>query len=613
MSEVRENKPGSESADTAGRGHAGNAPRFRPTTVLGAAGLVLLCLVVYLPGVFTLPPIDRDEARFAQASRQMLESGDWVVPTVQDRPRLSKPPMIYWLQAGSASAFTLGRADRDAVWMYRVPSLLAAIAAVLIIWRLGSSMFDARTGRLGAALFAVCPIVAWEARQSRADMVLVAFTTLAMWSLWEVFGKADLPSRHDAAAPRAGRPHSWRWVLVFWLSLAAGVMTKGPITPMVAFLTIAVLGAFTGRWRWIIRLHPWFGLPLVAVVVAPWVYAVAQRVGWDTYLNTIRDEVLGRSLAPKEGHWGPPGYHAVLLPVLFWPGSLLVGLAVGMAFRQAFEWRGAERGSAFLSRLADAVRGRWAARTAAAPYLFCLAWALPSWLVFELVSTKLPHYTMPLYPALALLSARAVFAAEAGLLRGVEGRLSRAGFAGWLLIGGAMGLVFAAVHVLSTLAGGSAWRILALVLAGLVAFPFIARNIATALASLRERRFLKAQLAGIAAAVFIAFASQFSLPAILGLTSEVAAAVRDVDPEGRRPLAAVTFHEDSLIFLTRGRVERIDRAQALPWLEKNPGGIILAPLGVASDIPGVRPLRSLDGLNYSRGRIEHLTLLERAP
>jgi len=71
----------------------------------GGLGLIVLCLLVYIPGLWTIPPVDRDESRFAQASRQMLESGTlegWVVPMVQDRPRLNKPPLIYWLQAGSA-------------------------------------------------------------------------------------------------------------------------------------------------------------------------------------------------------------------------------------------------------------------------------------------------------------------------------------------------------------------------------------------------------------------------------------------------------------------------------------------------------------------------------
>src|SRR3954469_22250603 len=99
---------------------------------MGGGLLVILCFAVYLPGLSAWPCVDRDEARFAQASRQMMESRDFVVPRVQGRVRLNKPPLIYWLQ--SAVARVLAGDGLDAIWMYRVPSLLAAIAAVLATW-----------------------------------------------------------------------------------------------------------------------------------------------------------------------------------------------------------------------------------------------------------------------------------------------------------------------------------------------------------------------------------------------------------------------------------------------------------------------------------------------
>src|SRR4051812_4644375 len=125
--------------------------------------LVAICLAVYLPGFTSIPVVDRDEARFAQASRQMLESGDYVVPRVQGRPRLNKPPLIYWLQSASARAMTSGDAAKDAIWMYRVPSLLTAILAVLLTWAMGCSMFGrpgtATIGWMGAAILAVSPVM----------------------------------------------------------------------------------------------------------------------------------------------------------------------------------------------------------------------------------------------------------------------------------------------------------------------------------------------------------------------------------------------------------------------------------------------------------------------
>src|SRR5690606_24117103 len=107
----------------------------------------------------------------AEQRRPDWHDGGVVLPKVQDRPRLNKPPLIYWLQAASAAVFTRGDPFRDAIWMYRVPSLIAAIAAVLITWRIGVGLFDdlwggASAAWLGAALLAVSPIVVWESHQA---------------------------------------------------------------------------------------------------------------------------------------------------------------------------------------------------------------------------------------------------------------------------------------------------------------------------------------------------------------------------------------------------------------------------------------------------------------
>src|SRR5882762_7832249 len=99
---------------------------WRPYALLAA-----LCLLLYLPGIASIPPLDRDEARFAQATRQMLETGDFLRIRFQDEARNKKPAGVYWLQAAAVSAFSTAAAT--AIWPYRLPSLLGGIAAVLLI------------------------------------------------------------------------------------------------------------------------------------------------------------------------------------------------------------------------------------------------------------------------------------------------------------------------------------------------------------------------------------------------------------------------------------------------------------------------------------------------
>src|SRR6266403_3559072 len=101
--------------------------------------LTALCLLLYLPGLASIPPLDRDEARFAQASRQMLETGDFLRIRFQDEARNKKPIGVYWLQAAAVAAFSTP--DSTAIWPYRLPSVAGALIAALLIFAIGSALF----------------------------------------------------------------------------------------------------------------------------------------------------------------------------------------------------------------------------------------------------------------------------------------------------------------------------------------------------------------------------------------------------------------------------------------------------------------------------------------
>src|SRR5579883_1827863 len=134
--------------------------------------LILLCLGLYLPGIAALPVLDRDEARFAQATRQMLESGDFLRIRFQDEARNKKPVGIYWLEAASVAA--LSDAESTAIWPYRLPSLLGAVVAVLLTFALGSALLGREAALLGAALLASALGLVAEAHLAKTDAVLLA-------------------------------------------------------------------------------------------------------------------------------------------------------------------------------------------------------------------------------------------------------------------------------------------------------------------------------------------------------------------------------------------------------------------------------------------------------
>src|SRR6201998_4149563 len=147
--------------------------------------LVLFSLIVFLPGFFTIPPIDRDEARFAQATKQMVEGGDFVDIRFQDEVRYKKPVGIYWLQAlalETASAAGLPRAQAR-IWLYRVPSLIGALGATLLTYWTALAFVTRRGAVLAASLMASSVLLGVEARLAKTDAMLLLSVVAAMGAL----------------------------------------------------------------------------------------------------------------------------------------------------------------------------------------------------------------------------------------------------------------------------------------------------------------------------------------------------------------------------------------------------------------------------------------------
>lgn len=558
---------------------------------------MLLCLVCYLPGLFSIPAIDRDEARFAQASRQMVESvllpegerdpvlhgGGIIVPMVGGKPRINKPPLVYYLQSVSVAVFTLGDPLRDAIWMYRVPGVCCAVLSVLLTWRLGLRLFDARAAALGGALLAVCPLMVVDAHMARADQLLLLTVMASQCLLFDAWRRIECEGRIGIGT-----------AVCLWAAVGIGIMAKGPITPMIVILTAVGLAFGSGKWSLLLRLRPLTGLVVVAAICGPWVFAVGSVVGWDLYLRTILDETLGRAGEAKEGHFGPPGYHAVLSAALLWPGSLLTLAGFARAWRRGGPWRRA-------SRRACGVRP--AER-------FLLAWIVPSWIVFELVLTKLPHYTMPMYPALALISARAVLGAAR--LPGIERAGARIGVWIWGFIG--LALALSASYIVARDMHVLPWYF------GLIYIPCAMAASAMFQAFMVRRSgadHLELLNSGIRVAVVLAVVLfQFSLPIARSLwnTERIMDEVAGIDPRGERVIGAVGYHEDSLVFATRGRVDRINIEQAGAWLSSRPGGLLIVPTDRVAEIEHARALTtgwaSFPGYNYSNGRSVDLSVVE---
>mgnify|MGYP000561555227 CR=1 FL=1 len=596
MSDVEPPRPSAFSPARVAGPHGAPARRARrhwTTDWRGGLALIAISLSLHLPGVWSLPPIDRDEARFAEASRRMAVAETWrdrIVPMIQDKPRLKKPPLTYWLQAPVAAAAGV-HAQPDpwsgGIWAYRVPGLLAALGAVLLTWRLGTLMFAPPCGWWAGVLLAACAVVLFDVRQARADQLLLFCTTLAYYALWRIWH-----TRSSRAAP-LGR------LLLLWTAVALGILAKGPITPTLVAFTVLGLTLVTRETGWWRRLRPGLGIRVMLIIATPWFLAVGLAVGWDKLLLAFLREVVLRSVTPMESHWGPPGLYVVLLPLLFWPGSL--ALAPGL-------WRAVRRGVRVASPGSGPPRWYRRLRAGRAAELFCLAWLLPGLVTFELIVTKLPHYPLPLFPALALLTARGLCDRKAW--HAVLGRgLGRAALIAWVVLTEllAVGLPLLTAVLTRGSDGEIPWApLIVLVALAQVGVLWGARE-------LRRRRFVRGQAAVLGATVATAvalFSVVLPSQSTLWISSRLNVGLHRVDPHAVRPLAATGYQEDSLVFLTQGRVRKLAPGEVAAWWQAHPDGLLIA--APPPDAAGLHRLLELEGFNYGGGRRVRVALVQRA-
>jgi 4-amino-4-deoxy-L-arabinose transferase-like glycosyltransferase len=487
-----------------------------------AVALLLVCLLGFLPGIFQIPPVDRDEAYFAQATKQMIGTGDYVDIRYQDDVRYRKPVGIYWLQAAvvnTASALGVPNA-RTSIWLYRLPSLIGAIGAVLATYWCALAFVSRRGAVLAALMMMSSSILGVEARLAKTDAVLLFTVVAAMAVLARVY-----------LAPRRGDPQpGWGQLAIFWTALAVGILIKGPMILMVVGLAAAALVVLDRSARWLLALRPLPGLLWLFLLVLPWFIAIYARVGTQFLIGSVGEDMLAKVASPQETHGAPPGLYLILFFVTFFPASILAGLATPAVW---------------------AIRREPAAR-------FLLAWLVPSWIVFELVVTKLPHYVMPLYPAIAILIAGAVetkvLSHRPWLVRGVMW---------WFLVP----IIVSIVAVVGAIV---IERDLVL-----FAWPFFAAAVVCGLFAWQlydddgaEHAFVRATAASVLMAIGI---YAVVVPALTPAFPSVALAEVLHDSNCQDPVAAsVGYEAPSLVFLAGTKTHFTDAAGAADFLLKGP-------------------------------------------
>lgn len=526
--------------------------------------LILVGALFFLPGFFTIPPVDRDEPRFAQATKQMVETGDFVDIRYQDEVRYKKPVGIYWLQAAAvegASALGLPRAQVR-IWLYRVPSLLGAIGAVLLTYWTALTFVTRRGAVLAALMLCSCVLLGVEARLAKTDAMLLCAAVASMGALARIY----VPWQRGIDNPRP----SFVLPAVFWTAMAVGLLLKGPLILMFAAFAIITLVVLDRSGGWLWQLRPVWGLIWTMVLVLPWFILIVLRSGESFFADSIGGDMLTKLTSGQESHGAPPGVYFLLFWVTFWPSSALAGMAAPAIWRAR-----REPGAQFL-----------------------LAWLVPSWIVFELVITKLPHYVLPLYPAIAILIAgaleRRVLSRSPWVVRGA---------AWWFAWPAAISVAMIVIAIALTLQPAFlAWPFAAgAMIFGLFAWWLYDDNEA-------ERSVLNA----VAASWFLGVVVYgVVLPSLTPLFPSVTLArtLRSVECVGPQA-AAAGYHEPSLVFMTGTSTLLTDGSGAADFLKQGSCRFALIEsrqeraFAQRAEAIGLRydMAERIDGYNFSQGR-----------
>jgi 4-amino-4-deoxy-L-arabinose transferase-like glycosyltransferase len=422
-------------------------------------------------------------------------------------------------------------------------------------------------------LLASAPVVAAESTIAKTDGMLLALICLAQLAFVHVYASVEEKQKTG-----------WGWPIIFWAAQGAGALVKGPIAPMISLLTGAGLLLSKGYAGWISRLRPIAGGILFILMTLPWLIAIGIATDGRFFTDAIGGDMLGKVGDAQEGHSGPPGYHTLLLWFLFWPAAALIVPGIVQAWRERSEWQ---------------------AR-------FLLSWVIPAWIVFEIAATKLPHYTSPLYPALAILAAHAAVS-----LSQKPGWIGRAGTLAFIAIGFcAAGLVAALPMQFST----GPMEPASMAIAALIAIASILIGIlfwhgrayqggvaAACLASLFAWIVMTGVLPGL---------SQLAVSPRLSTALEIAE--RHPIHDGAAPVAIAGYNEPSAVFLLGTRTALTSPEDAASRLLSGDASaaVIEAHHKQAFEEAlrgaGARSLAVIDGLNYSNGDYVSLTIFTMA-
>jgi 4-amino-4-deoxy-L-arabinose transferase-like glycosyltransferase len=355
----------------------------------------------------------------------------------------------------------------------------------------------------------------------------------------------------------------WSHAAILWSAIAAGILIKGPLILMVVGVAALAVSIADRSGRWTLRLRPLVGVLWVILLVMPWFVAILDKAGEAFLQDSVGQDLLSKIFKGQETHGAPPGYYLVLFWLTFWPAAPLAAVAAPAVWRHR--------------------------RDAATRFL--LAWLVPTWIVFELVVTKLPHYVLPLYPAIAILIAREIERRDlSNNPHLVRTTVMWPVFAALLPVLGIGLLIY-----LRGQFGWIAWPFAA----GAAIFGFYAWRLYDVEGA--ERSFVRAAAAAV---LMIVAVLGVAVPLLRPVFPSRQLAEMVNDPACANPVvAAAGYHEPSLVFLAGTRTRLVDGPTAAEILKQ--GSCRFAIIETRHDRAFAQRAEAI-GLRYSlRGKLDN--------
>ncbi|GJL65968.1 MAG: dolichyl-phosphate-mannose--protein mannosyltransferase [Nitrospirales bacterium] len=342
--------------------------QFSNSSFRNILAIFVLASLLLLVNLGELGLTDRDEGSNAEAAREMLETGDWVSPTLNYEPRFAKPAFVYWIISASYAVFGVNE------FSARLPSALFGIGLILLQYGFLAKVGGTRIATLGALMLLLNLEMIGVCRMVLTDPELVFFTTLAGYSFW--LGMESEQSK--------------RWVfLALYVGMACAMLAKGPVGIIIPLLGVIPYLSLTGQWKsyWQ-KGYPLLGLLVVGLIAAPW-YLAMFTIHGEAYIAAAQANTTGRFANPMEGHGGTILFYIPVLFLGFFPWSAFLPMPLYYTLKGITSFRTIAHDGSSEQRLA----------------IFSALWIVGLLIFFTLSATRLPHYIFPLFPASAILVA----------------------------------------------------------------------------------------------------------------------------------------------------------------------------------------------------------------